>query len=153
MLYQPADELTPMLCPPARMAGRSLCPFLTWMPAVTVRDTWLEPHWFNARATASTYLKLPPPLPTYSSQSEWLYRDFRAVHTLSGSMRARSSSVPARPYMARFSVVSRLICPSGRCSSAPCLGCWLRLGRAGIRVHDPPAAHQMLLRHVGRSQR
>ena len=31
---------------------------------------------------------------------------------LNGSIRARSSSMPARPYMARFSVLRRLICPS-----------------------------------------
>ena len=29
-----------------------------------------------------------------------------------GSIRARSSSMPARPYMARFNVLRRLICPS-----------------------------------------
>ena len=59
-----------MLCPPARMAGRSLCPFLTRVPAMTVRDTRLEPRWFNVRAMAFTRLKLPPPLPVYSSQPE-----------------------------------------------------------------------------------
>jgi thiamine pyrophosphate-dependent acetolactate synthase large subunit-like protein len=39
-------------------------------------------------------------------------RDLRAAHDLNGSIRARSSSVPARPYIDRFSVFSRLIWPS-----------------------------------------
>jgi hypothetical protein len=38
-------------------------------------------------------------------------RDLRAAQDLSGSMRPRSSSVPARPYIARFSVFNRSICP------------------------------------------
>ena len=41
-----------------------------------------------------------------------LCRDFRAGQCINGSIRARNSSVPARPYIERFRVLRRLICPS-----------------------------------------
>src|SRR6202022_1269448 len=41
-----------------------------------------------------------------------LVQYYGSLNAGSGSRRARSSSIPARPYICRFSILSRLSCPS-----------------------------------------
>ena len=41
-----------------------------------------------------------------------LVQSYGSLNVGSGSRRARSSSIPARPYICRFSILSRLSCPS-----------------------------------------
>lgn len=48
---------------------------------------------------------------------------------VSGRRRARSSSTPARPYICRFSILSRLICPS----TGPLLQRWLTAASTAAR--------------------
>jgi hypothetical protein len=66
----------------------------------------------TAAARATSFASVRSVRDRWASPITRLCRDFRAGQCINGSIRARNSSVPARPYIERFRILRRLICPS-----------------------------------------